>query len=786
MSRNHLRWSAPLAALAIFGAACTDRTPTDANAGGAEASRPLAAVACEVDMRAGTMECGAGTAAAGSSSSGASRTGSATGGRPSLDVITVGGQESYIRVATAGPQTRTDNGDGTVTWTGPVTVSNLMSQPIGTPNGTTATGVRVFFSQQPVVTNGTGTVEVVGNDGVGTFTASGQPYYQYSQIIEPGTTSAPDTWGFRMPATVDRFAFQVLVRAEVPGALAARRWQRDIAFAPTTQTLNDVSTAGGVTWAVGNGGVILRSGGSGYLPVASGTAANLLGVWASSASNAAAVGSTNAGAGVALRYDGSVWAADPLPAGTLALRDVWTSGPNDVWAVATLPAGAPATILHKTAAGWAVEPLPLPAGTTPNGVWGSGPSNVYVGASNGALLRYDGTSWTTVATAAGPLGRVWGSGPTDVYALSGGAALHWNGTSATTESIGFGVTAISGTGASSVVAVGVGGAAWARQSNGTWVAVETNTQRSLNGLSGFTAVGDNGTVMSGSSLTGTDVWRRVVYPVTLRSMAGNSAVGAEGTRVLVNNGTWSFETPCYGPTPVGGTRPTNFDLNTGFAGYYGTSAGIARVAAPQTATSGSCQRVTVTNTVGGLGFNGLAYYAVAYAGTYYVGGSAGAVVTLSGGTTGTGEFIPQGFGTVFAMWTDGTYLWAGGPGLGLRKRFLFGGSWMQEFVPVSPLAVAAISPTNVFAVGSGGAIWRYDGSTWTTMTSGTTNTLNAVWGTSPADVYAVGDRGTILHFDGTQWTREESGTDANLTGVGGVGAGEVYAVGTNSTVLRRQ
>jgi hypothetical protein len=64
----------------------------------------------------------------------------------------------------------------------------------------------------------------------------------------------------------------------------------------------------------------------------------------------------------------------------------------------------------------------------------------------------------------------------------------------------------------------------------------------------------------------------------------------------------------------------------------------------------------------------------------------------------------------------------------------------------SLLSVWGSSPSNVFAVGTGGTILHYNGSMWSPMVSGTTNFLNAVWGSSSSDVFAVGDGGTILHY----------------------------------------
>ena len=64
----------------------------------------------------------------------------------------------------------------------------------------------------------------------------------------------------------------------------------------------------------------------------------------------------------------------------------------------------------------------------------------------------------------------------------------------------------------------------------------------------------------------------------------------------------------------------------------------------------------------------------------------------------------------------------------------------------------------LWAVGRGGTIVHFDGAQWHTPESGTTETLNAVFGLSPSDVWAAGDDGTALHFDGTTWSAVDVGT----------------------------
>jgi len=91
--------------------------------------------------------------------------------------------------------------------------------------------------------------------------------------------------------------------------------------------------------------------------------------------------------------------------------------------------------------------------------------------------------------------------------------------------------------------------------------------------------------------------------------------------------------------------------------------------------------------------------------------------------------------------------------------------------------------TNVFAVGDGGLIYRFDGATWTRMTNNSTGFLVGVWGSSPTNVFTVGDAGTILRYDGSAWSPMSSGTTRVLLGVWGTG-NTVFAVGEAGTVLR--
>jgi len=63
--------------------------------------------------------------------------------------------------------------------------------------------------------------------------------------------------------------------------------------------------------------------------------------------------------------------------------------------------------------------------------------------------------------------------------------------------------------------------------------------------------------------------------------------------------------------------------------------------------------------------------------------------------------------------------------------------------PASAITRFALVGNKVFGV-AGNKIVIYDGTTWTTVTTGTTQTLNNIWAADECSVFAVGNTGTIV------------------------------------------
>jgi hypothetical protein len=178
-----------LAALPLLLAACVDRPvtlPVDA-----PAPQALPAAQCTVSVRQQSVAC--------------------------TDARADGAKEGSVRLASS--ETVYDAATGTLTTR--VTLQNLLRQSMGTADGLTLTPVRVGFQRSATVTAGAGTATVIG-EGLGTFTAAGQPYYSYAQILRPNQVSEARTWTFSVSPGVESFTFSVYVAAPLSeGSLVA-------------------------------------------------------------------------------------------------------------------------------------------------------------------------------------------------------------------------------------------------------------------------------------------------------------------------------------------------------------------------------------------------------------------------------------------------------------------------------------------------------------------------------------------------------------------------------------
>ena len=179
--------------LAVLAAACSDQ---GASPLGPTVAPPLAApktalamLHCQADVRAGSVTCS-------DASAGEARL--YVGGQQNTDVKLTSDSVSYDA--------------GTQIFRANLTVQNLLVQRMGS-DGSTVSGIKVFFNNGPVLTGGTGSVEVNNADGVETFTAGSQEYFQYAGSLPYLGVTAPKRWEWHMPPTVQTFSFTLMVSA---------------------------------------------------------------------------------------------------------------------------------------------------------------------------------------------------------------------------------------------------------------------------------------------------------------------------------------------------------------------------------------------------------------------------------------------------------------------------------------------------------------------------------------------------------------------------------------------
>ena len=131
------------------------------------------------------------------------------------------------------------------------------------------------------------------------------------------------------------------------------------------------------------------------------------------------------------------------------------------------------------------------------------------------------------------------------------------------------------------------------------------------------------------------------------------------------------------------------------------------------------------------------------------------------------------------LWTTATLLCACGGGGESDEAKIHTASWGLQAIPRTPAlnAVWPVSDTEVWVVGDGGTILRFDGESWALAASPTEQDLLAIWGSGIQTVSAVGARGTLISRQGSEWVEVASGTAATLRTVCGTGPQDLWAFG---------
>ncbi len=123
-----------------------------------------------------------------------------------------------------------------------------------------------------------------------------------------------------------------------------------------------------------------------------------------------------------------------------------------------------------------------------------------------------------------------------------------------------------------------------------------------------------------------------------------------------------------------------------------------------------------------------------------------------------------------------------------------GSSWSSQPTPsTDPVwGLWAVASDDVWAVGGNvnsskpPFIWHWDGQSWSVspipaLVRPGVHALFKVWGSGPEDVWAVGQNGVILHWNGSVWSETGAGISQDLIGIWGTGPDNIVAVGGRGT-----
>jgi regulation of enolase protein 1 (concanavalin A-like superfamily) len=185
---------------------------------------------------------------------------------------------------------------------------------------------------------------------------------------------------------------------------------------------------------------------------------------------------------------------------------------------------------------------------------------------------------------------------------------------------------------------------------------------------------------------------------------------------------------------------------------------------------------------------------------YLVGAAASALVTINDSSANTPDIEVENISSAAEPSTTGVFRFTNrnATGAPVTLHYTVSGTatngidydnpaiWNAQTSGVSSslLGVWGANTTNVWSVGDGGTILKWNGTAWSAQTSGIATSLRAAWGVDVNNVWAVGDSGVILKWNGTAWSAQTSGTANALRGVWGTDASNVWAVGDGGTILK--
>lgn len=123
-----------------------------------------------------------------------------------------------------------------------------------------------------------------------------------------------------------------------------------------------------------------------------------------------------------------------------------------------------------------------------------------------------------------------------------------------------------------------------------------------------------------------------------------------------------------------------------------------------------------------------------------------------------------------------------------------GSSWSETRIGSRLYAVSGTGSDNVFAAGTYGQLYRYNGSSWLTQSSLGTNDIYAIWCASVSDMWAAGYKydygisryvGALWRFNGISWVEQGGSMFLDrLDALDGSASNDVYLAGEGNQLAR--
>jgi hypothetical protein len=162
---------------------------------------------------------------------------------------------------------------------------------------------------------------------------------------------------------------------------------------------------------------------------------------------------------------------------------------------------------------------------------------------------------------------------------------------------------------------------------------------------------------------------------------------------------------------------------------------------------------------------------------------------------GDGVSISETWSPVSELWDiqgpDATTLWAFGRDTagagGVIVRLQPDGGWARELSlggATTFYTASYVDPTHVYAAGSTGLVYRFDGGAWAAEIPSPGFAVSGLQAYSATEMYAVGASGLVRFWNGTQWitAADFTAVTSQLHRVRGTGVCDTWVVGNNGLV----